>query len=609
MLNSILYKKFSKKEIIIVLCSIFILLSFIFFQFYKIYNSGIGTDEGNFLFITKLIQQNKIIFFDFYSRESGPLLILTPFFKIFNISIINLRYLIFGIHLLTLYFLYNCLSQISKNKPKNLLIVAISSVVLSFGGPLEIYTGIFYQLQAFLSVLLIFLLLKYWFNNNFFSKKYLIWLGLLTGLGIITYKGLQIFWVLIPFTIYLKQSSWKYYVKSIVLFFLTSIFPVLFYGFYYAYWTNIMRIYNIILSDVFLNFIILFGIFLIGATTFKIIKQEDNLTNNKEIWLILLNFIFIIGLTYNIMKDATLFFSSFYGGLILQYSFLIIMLQYLTISQTYRYRRPLIFSYILTNLTIAVLGFGSRGFFTDVPITYHILSTGLFIFYNLILISIFIYPSTINKIYKNSNLLYICLILNIYFIITGLFGGYIMPTRFSSLLYFLPILILSTSLIYSQKIIRVLIFITLILSACFSIFINIKLPNDYTFYSKESFEYVVNYIKDNIKTDKSVFSGDTALLSEIENKSIINFYSPWQFIDNQKENCLSGESYEFITKDVCLGPKEILEQIKLRNPDYIIGSWRSTLRTFENLEGESFLEQNYILEIINDRIYIFKKKI
>lgn len=586
--------KKNKKIVLMGLAVSSLLITFIF-QFYKIYHSGIGTDEGNFLYATKLIQNGKTIFFDFYSREGGSLMVLVPFFKFLETTIINLRYLVLGIHLLTIFTFYLCLKTISDNKTRNLLVVGTSSIILSFGGPFEIYTGIFYQLYALLSVLLFYFILK--FNED--EKR--IWLlGILSGLSILVYKGAEVFLLLIPLAIFLKQNNQKEYLKKILLFFFLSLGVIILYWVYYGLKENFHDIYYLVLSDVVRNYFITFlvsltGIFFLAQNS--LIKKTENL-------VISLNMLFYAGLAYSFSREASSLFSSFYGGVILEYSFLLMLLQYLNINYSGRYAKPLLFGYMTTNLLILILGFGSRGFFTVVPSVYHIFSTVLFLVYNIILGFKFLFEK-IPVERKSDAKLTITLMLTAFFILNGFFGGYLIPTRFYSLLYFLPILVLSFILTGPWNKFKISILTLATVSAGFSVMINTTLSNDYTFYTIDNFTESVKYLKENLKSTDKVFSVDTSVLSEINNGGIINFYSPWQFSGLENRIC-SGYPRRG-KEDVCLRVEGVINRVKETKPDYIIGSGRSTFRLFDNIEGGYILNSTYVLKKTDRRISIYKK--
>lgn len=587
--NSILF------AIIILSC-----ISFLLIQLFKVHNSGIGTDEGNFLYVIRLLEDGGVLFRDFYSRESGALLLLFPFFQLFETSITNLRYLVVLIHFLTLLFLFLSLQKIHKSTLTNIAFTIISAIIMSFGGPLEIYTGIFYQLFSLFSTLLLYLTLT--LREN--TVKYAL-LGLVTGLSILNYKAGQVFLLLIPLLLFLKSDNRIVYIKNNIIFFSVSFFVIILYWIYYSLQTNLTTIYNLVIGDVVTNFLLAFFSAIAGVFLLR------SIFNRVDILATLAALLFFFGVFYQFLLGSyEVLPNSFYGGLILQFSFILIFFQVICLAMTGPYSRSVAAGFLICNVTLLFLGYGHRAFFTQVPEWIHIVATSIFILYNLLLITIFNRPHLrlfLGNSFLNKGLLvYTCLFLAFYFVINSLYGGYLMPTRFSLTLVFLPILL---SIFYSTtgtKLIKNIFLGLFFISIIFSIFLNATLKNDFTLYSMSQFKEAVDYLNNEIQPESVIFSTDTAVLVHTKGGNLIRFYSPWQFSNQEVNVC--GQHQEIQESDVCLRYEDMISIIQKRSPEYIFGSWRHTFRLFETSTGQNLLESNYkLLTDESSIIYLYEK--
>ena len=178
-----------------------------------------------------------------------------------------------------------------------------------------------------------------------------------------------------------------------------------------------------------------------------------------------------------------------------------------------------------------------------------------------------------------------------------------MPTRFQTILIFLPIMLILISSIKLKS--RDIIYVLLLLGIIFSIYINFNLPNDYTFYTYNEFSEATNYIKDNF-SNELVFSLDTAILTSINNSNAILFHSPFHLRDEENIYFYDGLRGGYSEYDISLAKSDILEKLKDEKPKIIFGAWRSTLRIFDNNEWKEFLEENYVLIKDFGRIKIYE---
>jgi len=575
-----------------------IYIIFAIIQIYKIYTTGIGTDEGNFLYTIKLIFQGNMAFLDLWIRESGSLLFLIPWFKIFEVNIINLRWLIFLIHTIIFILFYSFLKCISKRKKTNLIILLISVILLQFNANLDIFQGIFYQLNSLFSILILYLSYKYYSSKSNYLAISLI--GILTGLAILSYKGLQTFLVIVPFIILLKNREiGKKYIRQILIFFISAFIPLLIYWFYYSLRTDFFHIYKVIMEDVIINFGILFLIFLVISII--LLKKQIKGLLQKNSLIIITNIIVLFAIIYELIIEPGKFFFSFYSGVFLSYPFLIILLQLLNLYVLDIYRKVVSLSYALFNILVLIFGFGSRGFFTKVPDSYHLM---ILFFISIYTIYLIYYGFSLNKnqTFIKDKRWFLILIFNIWFGM-AIIGGYLMPTRFQTILIFLPIMLILTSSIKLKS--KYIIYFLLFLSIIFSIYINFNLPNDYSFYNYNEFSEATNYIKNNF-SDELVFSLDTAILTSINNNNLILFHSPFHLRDEEDIYFYDGLKSRYNAYDISLTKSDILEKLKNENPKIIFGAWRSTLRIFDDPEWKDFLDKNYGLIKNFGRIRIYE---
>ncbi|MBT3395248.1 hypothetical protein HN412_02320 [archaeon] len=253
--------------------------------------------------------------------------------------------------------------------------------------------------------------------------------------------------------------------------------------------------------------------------------------------------------------------------------------------------------YLFMNLGILIFGFGSRGFFTNIPLNYHIIIFIAFLIYTLYL---FIQGFQLKSSNSQINILKIVIFVNLFFAIS-LIGGYLMPTRFQSILGIFQILIFGSIFITKKK--HILLFFILF-SLFFSFFSSINLSNDLTYYDRQTFQETVNYL--NSKPNVDIFSADTSILSEIGHNSIILFHSPFHFREEKDIYFYEGIEKKYFNKDISLSKKEILSKLKSEKPEIIFGSWRATFRLFEDIEWREFLEENYQEEKKIGRITIYR---
>ncbi len=583
-------------------------LLFLIVQIYRLYTTGIGTDEGNFLYAIKQLSYGEVLFKDFWIRESLVLLFLLPFQGIFGNSIENLRFFVLGVHILIFVMFILLMRQYSTDKKQIFFVLVLTTVVLHFNGAFEFYSGVFYQLSYLFNLFIIFLLTHYYFKE---SKGYSLaaFLGALVAMSTLTYKGGEILLVIIPVMIILKKA-WEVRenIARILLFFLFYYLIVFMYWAYYAMKTDFTHIFNLILIDVVLNALILLIVFLIGLGILALLIRSRLLASkfkiSEDLILLLLNIILLVSFVLRFFEDPERLYWSVYGGLIFNYLFLLMFIQFANIYLSSN-RIFLALIYLPVNIALLVMGYGERGFYTEVLPYYHMIAAYIFIAYNILLLAFAFKQNSLE--YKKETKLYFLLILTFFWFIISILGGPLMPTRFQTISIFLPILLLSFSLIKTPM--KTPLYIFILVALTFTVYTNATLPNDYTFYGYDNFKEARDYINTNLDEYATVFSLDTPLLTETKFKSIISFYSNSNFYKEEPSYLYPGMREKYAGKDIALNQSEIFAKIVKERPEYIFGTSRNTFKFFtQNEEFAEYLSQNYVETKQIGRITIMRRR-
>lgn len=582
----------------------FIIIVFILIQIYQIFHTRIGTDEGNFLYTVKLLLQGKKLFIDFWSRESGSLLFLIPWFKFFSVSIINLRVLVFLIHIIILYTTIKIINCFELNKNQNLLsIVLIVAIYLT--KELNFYAGIFYQIFNLLTIVTIYFLIKF-YRTKSLNYRTIVLLGLITGINCLVYRGgvgvftLTLFTLLTTFFIR-NLTNCEAFIKKIVAYIVSTTIPILIYWIYYAKNTSYAHIHKIIIGGYFEQILPIGILMLIGFVIFVKIKPINRLIKNFDLHIILYSAFLYCSYIYLIIKNPD-FFKLFYAGIFFNTIFIIFPIQTLSLYllKSLKLKRLLFYLFVISNTFIFYRGYEFRGYYTKIDNVYYLLSILIFIVYLSILFLL-----TKHKFGQKltEKLKIILILLNANYIIFIL-GGALTSDRFQANLVLTSLIILSVLIIKinnSYWLPKLFIISSLI----FFIYTNLKLPNDYTLYSLKNYRGALLKINEYIDKNSTVFSADTSILSEIENKNTIAFHSPFHFRESRDLYFYNG--IEKIDTDISLTKEKMINKIENETPDYIIGCWRSTLRIFQDPLWNIYLSNNYTLKDKIGRIYIYSK--
>lgn len=584
--------------------SLFILISsFLIVQWIQLHNTGIGTDEGNFLYTVKLLLQEKKLFIDFWSRESGSLIFLIPWFKIFSVSIINLRLFIFLTHIIFLYVTICIINCFSPNKTQRLMAITLITVIY-LTKVLNFYAASFYQIFNLLTLITVLLLIKIFINGRVSYLKLII-LGLITGINCLVYRGgvgiyaLTLATLLITF--FLKNWIWgKIFIKKIALYIAFTSLPIIIYWFYYAIHTSYYHIYKVIIGGYFEEILPIGAFIIIIFILIKKIEMLKRLAGNFDFHILMYN-IFLYGMfLYSALKNES-FFQFFYAGIFFDSIFILFSIQALSIylSKSNKLKHVLFFLYSISGIFIFYKGYGFRGYYTGVNSTLYLLSIPIFIFYIFVLYQICKQKKDVEPSEKLKFFLIILVFINLIFI----FGGELTSNRFQESLLLCPLMILGILLIRIKKAywsIKLLIVGSLI----FFTFTNLNLSQDYTFYSIKDLMVATAKINQITRGESTVFSADTSILSEIQSSNIISFHSPFHF--REEKDLYFYDGIEKFNTDISITRSQFFEKMQTQEPDFIIGSWRSTMRLFDDPSWNAFLSKNYIQVNRVGRIYIYE---
>jgi hypothetical protein len=587
-------------------------LIFIAIQITKIFSNGIGTDEGNALNVARLIlQDNLILYKDFWAREPMGVFLLIPHLKVFGISLISLRFFVLIINTLAFFLLF----LISKK-----YLTQLSQIIILFIGILianntfNIYAGIFYQFWVLFSILIIFLILNL---SEKFSTKKLALLAITTGFSILCYKGFMIFWIIIPLCLFLIfKKNIKKTLNYSLLFLGLNLIPILIFFVYFSLKTDFYHIYKILLSDVFIKLFIIISALLFSKIIFKLKPLKNYFQNIK-----FNNLFFLLG-SFSIIISIIIFLTQkgsaeiFWGGFSNEAFYFIVSLITILILIKNNWKRfaILILSLIFIFL-IFYLGFGNTGFFGTFNNKELSVLTILITFFLLSLLFFNSKKNILKDIQLNDKIILTsALVLYLGFF----FGGYLMPARILIILPIYPILLVFIIKILSQNDITKKTFsLFLVLNFSFLFFTNYLFffkGNSYKIYSKKDFNNSVQFLKKNTTEGDLIFSSDTAILAEIPATNLIPLTSPWNFRDNQKPHYLYDNINPNYSKILNLDKKVLLEKMIEKKPKYIFGNSRITFFTFFNdnteveQEMKNLLEQNYekVEEFGDIKIYKIK---
>jgi len=594
-----------RKENITILCALVLILAFILMQLFLMNSTGIGTDEGNFVFVAKEVMQGKEPYIDFYTREAGSLIFLLPVLNIFGPSIENLRWVILVVHVLEIGLIAFLAFKLTKSKKITIFSIVLSIALLQINGPLDFYQGSFYQFSNIFSLAIIAITtLKCFGYLDMSWRKTAIITGLLIGIDIICYKGATVLLAIVPFLILLganHKGKTDFTTSNILIFFVAALLPVWAYLVYFSFKTNILHIIQMILWNVLACWFVALIFFLVVFKFFR----DKKIVLKADLVVFGLNILFLLGIIYRMFLGYTETVASLYGGLVFINLFTLMTIQLFSIYFSGRFRKVIFFINIILNIFILVFGFGNRGFFSGPPFWYYLASAVIFIIYNFVLFCVYLEEREKsghdNKIFILGAAVYLILML---FSI----GGKLLPTKYESVLILLPVLILLIIKLKSK--VTTLIRVIFIITVLSTIFINSTLSNDFTLYQKSSFDSAVGYMQTSLNPTEKVFSLDTALLAEIQNESFISFYSQHIFIqDEDTDYFYNGLAEDYAGFDITLKKDDLIEKLMNTPPKYVVGSNRATLRVItENNFINSWFNESYFMKADFGRILIYERR-
>ncbi|MDZ7611992.1 MAG: hypothetical protein U5L10_04475 [Candidatus Moranbacteria bacterium] len=582
-------------------------------QLFQIINTGVGTDEGNALYAAKLIlHENLSLYKDFWAREPGSVLLFLPFLEIIGTSLAKLRILV-ALTNLGAFFLIFLISRRYLNKTCQ--IISLIAGILLVNNTFNIFAGTFYQFWVFLSLLIIYLILLYQENKK--SLKILILLSLIMGASVIFYKGFMIFWLIVPaslFVMFLKDN--KEFLNKALAFLSVSILPLVFFHGYFSLQTDSSHIYRIITGDVFVPFLLMFSSLLFLRLLLIKLPSKFYLEKIqfKTIYFWAVAFTFSFSIFYLLFSKSAI--DSFWSGFGLEaFYFLATILAISVFIFQGRKRTLLLILATIMLLLTNIFGFSDNGFFTRLSINQTQAAVALQTVYLFFLIKFAL--ETKSSLDIKNNKLKILLISSLILYLGFFVGGYVMPARVLMILPIYPILFVFFlhAAAQNKKLAKVLIFIfTINLSALlFTNYLFACNKTSYTIYDLKNFESAVRYINAETDEDDLVFSGDTAILSEIRAKNATFFTSPWNFRERMEPHYFYPGIEKKYPPFSRQRKEEIFALLQENNPVFILGSDRLTFKTFfspanhkSNEPLSNFLANNYKLVREFDNIEIYK---
>jgi hypothetical protein len=458
---------------------------------------------------------------------------------------------------------------------------------------LNFYAAIFYQLFILFSVVSVYLLFKYIFQKNQ-SKLLLSLLGTVLGVSSIVYRGgVGLFLLTIIVILYKQFRNNKNFKESIINYLIISFFsslPLTIYWIYYAIKTSYYHVYKVIIVGYFEQIltILLLTIFVhVAFSRIGVIKKQFKKFDSI---IVVANIIFFGVLIY-LVSSNNRFFEYIWNGIFFHSVFIIasVQLSSILLTNSNRKRTVYVVIYLLCNTIFFIKGFGYLGFYSQEIVNYLLISSLIFVAYQVLIIYLLVNMKYIDKQRINFETEVLVVISVLIFIIFAL-GGYLNSERFQNILFFSCILILTLISVPHAKI-KKYIFALLCVNVLFFSFLNLRLSNSFIIYGMNNFNQAIDYLKNNVKPGSHVFSADTSLLSQIENNNVIPFYSPFHFKSERDGYMYDG--IEIYSTDISLTKEGILEKIIKVRPEYIFGSQRFTFSIFSDKQWEKFLNDNY----------------
>lgn len=591
----------------IVLASLFLGL-FMYLGGYQVINEPIGTDEGNFLYTSKLILEGNLPYKDFFSRESGSLLFLIPYFSVFPISFENLRILVLGLQLASYFLMYLTLKRIGISTNNSLLVIIASLIMLQGSYYFRVFPGIFY------SFFILSILGSVYFGYSYMlqkKSKYLICLGALIGIGSTCYKGSLLLGIaMLSFILYLNKDNRKELVNSVLIFMSALSVPILLYWIVFASYTSFTHIYMIVWGDLLKWTGILLLIAIAGTITIIALKDVSFVKKllQDDLILVYANILFFGMLLYRNWTFNGLGFSAFesyYSGVIIVSSLALMLVLFLNGMICKKYRYPIIILWTVMNLFVVFNSYGQDGFMLDSPRYIHTIGVGL-----LVIASAYSYLIPKLKLHtprsEDKHLLTVVLILSS----LNIFSGYLMPIRFE-VFYILLAVLLGLFIKYNPHPFNIGMLL-LILGGAFTLFTSLGVDHNYYLYEKDTHDRALEFMEKNLQPDDTVFSLDTSILSEIAISTSIKFNSPFQFMD-ANHNLLptiaynySGFVEEYEGTDLVLDGSRLLKRTSEKRTTYILGTRSYTLALLKDMGWYNLIETNYTLVYQEEPIQIFK---
>ncbi|MFH1426574.1 MAG: glycosyltransferase family 39 protein [Candidatus Kerfeldbacteria bacterium] len=581
---------------------------FISYQVFSIYSTGIGTDEGNTLYVIKMLNEGLVMYKDFWYREPLAIYMYYPVSFLFSDPLLGLRLFVVAMQFLILTVSYAFIRRLFSSQ------AALATVLI-----LVLFSGVFMRSTWGLFNIV-------WFPFVIGMTAYGIelltlprtrlrqWavIGLLIGSSILIYKASQAFLVflIVVFVLQHKRIS-----KELVTAYVVSFLPIALFWLVFGMQSTFEHVYVLVLKKVIWLYAGLGASLAAGWLGLLAIRRIKTLIRWLDANL------FVAANAASIALFFVIVFGSFLSSgeinkfwpLLMESLFVFISISLL--NYIYLLKRSALLGYGVLFLFIAfyfivfAVQFGSSGFFRDVHPFLHVSIAGCIIVSIIlaILIARDIRDAAIDR--KTE----IILFSTNTFLLGMMYGAVFMPSRFKYILYLFPLVLFAVvqSTRTFRKAIRYSVFGIIVVSLFIANFVSNFYPTDYTLYTYKNLQRVVDSIE--LEPDDTFFTGDYVLASMITNENLLKVGTPWIYRIDLRRPAFWDDRLDTFGGYIQYGAVDYAQLIRKKKPKFIMGSARMTFRTFfqskkngQNAELESILEADYSLiqNIGKVKIYI-----
>ena len=580
----------------------------LFIYITKIFNSGIGTDEGNTLNFVKLITDGSQLYKDFWYREplSAFLYWISNFYKLPFDQIYNLRIFVILIYTILIIVVFIFVKKIYDKQTALLTIILMGIFSPLF---LKINWGLFNIVWFLCLVVLLFVLHKIYVGK--INNLGLLLSGFLCGVSILNYKATQVFIIL--FLIILFQKYKKVTVGFLVYLFGAGL-PVFIFYLYYGVQSGLFNIYNIIIGKtlVFIITLVLVVsiIYLIQSQDYRFLSIRKTIKSIDyiEAFSVISILLFFLISVKNIINGMNLWPFLVESGNVLIW---LLVLNFLYFNSKYKYKYlkfVFLIIYTIVYLGIIIISYANPGYIKGI---------GLFV--NIAfaigpLLIIFAMPTLINahKEKLQTSFIKIVLIVSNMYLLSVWIGSNFIHSRFKYVLMIIPfIFAILLSEISKKNYENVFVFFVLLffLSGSSSLHLTREDHNDYVLYSKQTIDESISKLE--LAENDLIFTGDLYLSANVENENIFKGGTTWIF---RNKNRTFPEYRSKIKMSISTSKNDYAQIIKQKTPKYIIGSSRATFNIFfdekdkSNVSLSKVLKDDYTLMEKVKQISIYERR-